>query len=214
MIRKLSLALIILIFATSIVYVGLLTNWFRYGVSLEALFVIIPLTLGTLLSAIVTTIAYWKRSTLNFVIAIVATVTAAGFTFAAQREAFGVFPSFYTNDIQKCPIGRIPTSQGEVEYWIELENPFANSHREYLFVHRKTDVYRIQIQIFDSGFHAVGYTSANNATDWGELTATSDSNIFLLKLGPSFIPGGRFKINLVSQQATRAQSTTDSNSIR
>ena len=116
-------------------------------------------------------------------------------------QAFGHMPSFFAKHVEKSPIGHVVTPQGDLEYWIALEDPFSSAHREYLFVGLGQEKYRIVIPIFDAPLTA--FVSPVNAADWGQLTVTSNPNIFVLTLGPSLIYEGRFQINLATHKAER-----------
>ena len=185
------------LWVVGVVYLGLLTNWFRYGLSLEAIFVVIPLLLGVIVSSVFAVLAYRRNSLRHLVAAFVGATLTSLLVVAVQLHSFGEMPSLYANDVQKSPIGRIVTPQGDVEYWIELENPFDHTHREYVVIRRDAKQYRLKVPIFNGP--AGGYLSATSASDWGQLEATSHPDVYLFKIG-SFLPaqGSSFKINLAT----------------
>lgn len=201
MIHRLALALVLIVLFCSITYAGLLTNWFRYKLSLEATFVVVPLVVGAFISILLAVVAYTKGSPKIFFGAVAVALVAAGIVVIVQMHVFGQIPTFFTKHIEKSPVGCLVTPQGDLEYWIELENPFTSAHREYLLVRRGHEQYRVPVPIFDSTQAA--FVSPVNVTDWGRLEVTTNPEIFILILGPSLIREGRFQINLAMHKAER-----------
>ncbi len=201
MIQKLAAVVVVIVLLCSFVYAGLLTNWFRYRLSLEAMFVVVPLVIGAFISVLLAVVAYIRGSTHSLISAIAVALVAAGIVVIAQMQAFGQMPSFFAKHIEKSPVGHVATPRGNLEYWIELEDPFARAHREYLLVRVGHEQYRIAVPIFDAPL--AGFVSPVNAADWGQLTTTSNPEIFVLTLGPSLLREGRFKINLAMRKAER-----------
>jgi len=200
-IQKLAAGLVAIVLLCSVAYAGLLTNWYRYGLSLEATFVIVPLAIGAFISVLLAVVAYIKGNSHSLISAVAVAIVAAVIVIIAQMQAFGHMPSFFINDVEKSPVGHLATAQGDLEYWIELENPFASAaHREYLVVKRERKQYRISVPIFDA---PQAFVSPVKATDWGRLELTSNLEILVLTLGPSLIREGRFQINLATQKAKR-----------
>jgi len=195
--RIASAALIVTVLATSTAYAGLLTNWFRYGVSLEAIFVLMPLALGTVTAAAVAL----NQSRRSLVTAALIAVGTCGVVLAAQLHAFGHLPSLSMNHVETSPVGRITIPLGVVEYWLELKYPFASGHSEYLLLRHNAAETRIAVPIFD--VPAAGYASPLVAEDWGRLTLTSDPNVLELELGPMLIREGRFRIDLRTRHVER-----------
>lgn len=204
MIRKLSIGLLTTLWLVCVAYLGLLSNWFRYGLSLEATFVAMTLVLGTLFSSALSILSFKRSSTGHLVGAFVGTALTAFIVVLAQLHAFGEMPSLYANNVEKSPIGRIITQQGGIEYWLELENPFACSHREYIVIRRNAIDRRIEVRLFKGPVG--GYVSGNKAADWCQLEPTSAPNIYLLKIG-SYLPasGNSFRINLETGVAEKIQ---------
>lgn len=201
MIQKLAVALIVIVLLCSSAYIALLTNWFRYRLSLEATLVAVPLAVGAFISVLLAVVAYIKGYSYSLIGAVVALLVAACIVMVVQQRTFGHMPAFFTNDVEKSPIGYLTTPQGSLEYWIELENPFASTHREYLLVRFGQEQYRIIVPIFDAPLSA--FVSPVDVTDWGQLTVTSNPEIFVLTLGPSLLREGRFRINLAMRQAEK-----------
>ena len=104
MIRKLSAGLVVTLCLVGVVYLGLLTNWFRYGLSLEATFVAIPLVLGTLVSSVFAVLAWRGNSTRRLLAAFVGT----GLTGLLERNCKHLercLPSMLTMLTKARPIG-------------------------------------------------------------------------------------------------------------
>jgi hypothetical protein len=187
--------------AGSAVYVGLLTNWFRYTPSLEATYVLFPLLLGTLVASSLALVSAKKLSRRHFIGATVIAAATIGVVIAAQLQAFGQLPALSTNHVLKSPTGTVATAEGPLEYWLQLENPFARSHGEYLILRAKREETRVAVPIFDGP--AGGFLAPLVAEDWGRLTLTSDANLLELELGPKLIAKGRFRIDLRKRHAER-----------
>jgi hypothetical protein len=200
-VRIASAVLIAALLAGSAVYAGLLTNWFRYTPSLEATFVLLPLVLGTLVASALALVAAIKLSRRQLIGAGVIAVAAAGAVVGAQLKAFGQLPALSTNHVVKSPIGTVTTTEGALQYWLQLENPFARSHGEYLILRGKTEETRVAVPIFDGP--AGGFLEPLSAEDWGRLMLTSDANLLELELGPKLIGKGRFRIDLRKRHAER-----------
>ena len=66
----------------------------------------------------------------------------------------------YANPVERSPTGRIVTPQGDVEYWVELENPFAYFHNEYLVIRRNDKEHRLKVPMFNGPVAA--YASGNS----------------------------------------------------
>jgi len=115
-------------------------------------------------------------------------------------------PSLYANDVDKSPTDRIVTPQGDVEYWIELENPFAHSHSEYVVIRRDAKEHRLKVPMFNGA--VAGYVSGRSAADWGQLETTPAPDVYLFKIG-SFLParGSSFRINLATGVVETIQRT-------
>jgi len=195
MVKIISIGLVITIWLLALVYLALLSNWFRYGFSLEALFVTIPLLLGALISSVFALLAYRSNSIRLVVLGFIAAGVTGLLVVAVQLHAFGKMPSLYVNDFEKSPTGRIVTRQGAFDYWIELNNPFAISHSEYIVIRRNAKEHRFKVPIFSDAVG--GYVSAGSVGDWGRLETTADSDVYILKIGPHLPSSGNsFRINV------------------
>jgi hypothetical protein len=195
MVKKISIGLVLAIWIVGLVYLALLSNWFRYGFSLEAMFVAIPLLLGVLISSVFALLAYRSNSIRLVVLGFIAAGVTGLLVVAMQLHAFGKMPSLYVTDLEKSPTGRIVTRQGALDYWIELKNPFVISHSEYVVIRRDAKEHRFKVPIFNEAVG--GYVSAGSVTDWGQLETTADSDVYIMKIGPHLPSCGHtFRINV------------------
>src|SRR5262245_50294923 len=199
MIRTCALLLGLLTVAAAIVLLGLLTNWFRYALSLEATVVVAVTVLAVFVVGWISYLSYRRNSAA--LLGLDATVVAASIAVVLliQREALGGLP--YVTHIEKSPPAVFQTTQGRFKYWIEIENPFSARHAEFLFVENGS-AKRIPIQVFAGP--ATGHESVTKADDWGTSSSTSDPNVAILTLGPRLSPSGRkFRIDIESGTASR-----------
>ena len=177
-----------------------MTNWFRYGLSLEATYVAVPALLGVLIIAGTAFLA-WRTSRVS--IGALTVIAAAGFaisTVAAHRHAFGTFgPGLALNHIETSGIATLHAHNTTVRYELELHNPFASSHREYLIVRANEKTHRILVRVFDSA--AAGYGIANQPSDWIILRPTADPNVYIAETGSFPAPMRAFRIDLRNSRA-------------
>lgn len=196
-----SAILIAALLSGSGLYAALLTNWFRYPVSLEATFVLIILAFGMLAAAVLALLASIKQSRRRLIAGFAVAIATAAAVIAAQFQAFGQLPSWSLNHVVKSPVGKVAISQESVEYWLQLENPFARSHSEYLIVRGRSGETRVPIPIFEGP--APAYAQPLVAEDWARLTPTADPSVVELEIGPNLIRKGRFRVDLRTGHAER-----------
>ena len=201
MVRKLSATLFAIVWFLSIIYLGLLTNWFRYPFSLESSFVALPLIIGIVLCSILAVVAFYIRGRKTLVATFLVAVITGGVVVHRQVEAFEQMPSINAEQVDKSPIGKVKASKEEAEYWIELKNPFANSHHEYLVIKRGNKENRVEVPIFNG--HVGGYAGSDKVEDWGTVEATSQPDTFIFTVGENLISPGRFKVNLATGQVEK-----------
>ena len=177
-----------------------MTNWFRYGFSLEATYVAAPAVLGLLIAS-GTAIVAWRTSRVVIAFATFVVVgTVSLITLAAHREAFGPGgPKTALNHVEASGIATLHAHNRTIRYELQLHNPFASSHREYLVLWLGERTYRIRVQILDSA--AGGYALPNVPNDWIVLRATPDPAIYIAETG-SFFPSHRaFRVDLRTERA-------------
>jgi hypothetical protein len=203
MIRIFALLLGILFIAAGVVLCGLLTNWFRYSLSLEATFVVVPTLIAILIVVWLSYVSYTRDSVRFLEIDAVVAVISIAIVLLIHHEAIGGLPHLYLSHNEKGPPAGLQTQRGPVRYWIEIENPFSNQHAEFLVL--VMDIgkeLRIPIQVF--GEPTKGYTSAAKPADWGTLSVTSDPNVAILTVGSYLSPSNeKFRVDLTTKTATK-----------
>src|SRR6266481_359889 len=177
MIRTFSLGLWLLTVAAGLILFGLLMNWFRYGLSLEATFVATTTVLAVLVVGWTSYLSYVRNDVAFLCLDAVVILSAVGIVLLVYEEALGGLPHFYISHKEKSPAAVLQTRQGSYKYWIEIENPFSASHEEFLVFDCENEK-RIPIQVFAGP--AKGYISAIKADDWGTLSPTSDPVVAIL----------------------------------
>jgi hypothetical protein len=204
MIRAFALVLWLLAVVAGLILFGLLTNWFRYGLSLEATVVATATVLAVLVVGWTSYLSHVKNNVGFLILEAVAILTTVGMVLHVYDKALGGLPHFYISDNEKSPAAVLQTRQGFYKYWIEIENPFSASHKESLVIdcgHEK----RITIQVFSGP--AKAYMSASEASDWGTLSLTSDPKVAILTLGPAFHSlnpsGDKFQIDIKNSTAIK-----------
>lgn len=201
MIRVFALLLAVTVLAAGIVLSGLVTNWFRYELPLQGIFVIVATWLSVLIVASVAYVTYTKNSNGLLGVSAVITVVLVIFVLFVYRSAIGGFPGFYLAHIERGPSAILQAQHGSITYWIELRNPFASQHAEFLVLAMESGKeQRIPIHIFSGP--SSGYMSATQPSDWATLSSTSDPNVVTLTLGPSLNQSDRrYRIDLLNKTA-------------
>jgi hypothetical protein len=201
MIRALALLLVLLILGAALLLCASLTNWFRYSLSLEATLVLAAAVLGIVAIAIVSYVAYTKNSTGWIAADAFIAVASIAAVLLVHDHAIGGLPRLHASHREKGPPAVLQTQRGEINYWIELQNPFSADHAEFLVL-KDGKERRIPIEVFSGP--TTGYASAAKPADWATLSLTPDPNIAVLTVGPLLSPSNqRFRIDLTTGTATR-----------
>jgi hypothetical protein len=201
MFRICALLLGLLGVAVAVILLGLLTNWFRYALSLEATVVVAVTVLAVFIVGGVSYLSYMRNSAAFLGLDAVVVAASIAVVLLIHREALGGLPRFYVAHKEKSPPAVLQTTQGSFKYWIEIANPFSARHAEFL-VFGNGSAKRIPIQVFAGP--ATAYMSATKVDDWGTLSSISDPNVAILTLGPRLSPsGGKFRIDIESGTAGR-----------
>lgn len=200
-IRNSAALLALLALAGAGVLCGLLTNWFRYELSLEATVVLVAAVAAVVVVGCIAWLAYRRGSVVGLRLAAVALVTAAGLVLVVHDQVIGGLPRFYLAHSERSPPALLQTPAGPVRYWIELENPFAKRHAEFLVLDSGRTV-RVPLDLaFDP---AGGFASAVVPQDWGTLTATAETDVATLTLGRFLSRSGeQFRVDLRNGTARR-----------
>ncbi len=163
-----------------------------------------PLVVSVALVSVLAATSYFLNSKYVLWAALLAALVGGGFVVHRQLDAFGEMPSFYMTRVNKSPMGMIKSHKEEIDYWIELINPFAKRHREYLMVKQGDIFHSIQVPIFQGP--AKGYVEASKVEDWGKLAKTAQRDVFLFTVNKAFSPAGRFKVNLATGKIVKVKS--------
>lgn len=204
MVRQLSLFLVLAFLLGSITLCGLLTNWFRYGLSLEAAVVFVAIVVSCAVVLVVCSISYTQNNARLAGVAVATVIVSIAFVLVVYNQTMGGLPKFYLSHIVRSPPDVIQTTDGRLRYWVELRNPFSRQHEEYLMV-RDGETKGIKLQLYTK---AVGmYVGATKPSDWSTLTPTKDPNIAIFTTGPSLaVDSRRFQVNLAVGTATVLQN--------
>jgi len=186
----------------NIVFIGILTNWFRYTLSLETTIIIIPL-LTFAAVVIPLQIVSLKKKWKSWITLSLSALSIAGAVFLFDllfKSTFGVLPSL--SNISRDDIGTstprtLSTPKGERTYHIELWNTFSSSHTEYLLINRSGTHRRITIPLFKEEVHG-GYSSPEDPAEWAILTPTKREDIYELNVHIS--QGAKFYIDIKNDE--------------
>ena len=136
---------------------GLLTNWFRYGPSLEALVTLVPLVLVSIGIVVLHFMALLdeRRSSTTTAWAFVSAVAGVLMTLLLNNSASGQYwPEWYKDHVEQNAPQQLVMNTGQLSYHLELHNPFATfEHEEYLVVSFDKTVKQIRLTLFD---HSLG----------------------------------------------------------
>src|SRR5262245_34415037 len=122
MVRVLAVVLGAIFVIVAVAFVGLLTNWFRYRLSLEASLVVAAVLGCVLLVVGISYVAYARNSARFLQFDVLAIAVSIGLVVYVQTSTMGGLPALRANHIEKSPSEVIQTSRGTLTYWIELEN--------------------------------------------------------------------------------------------
>ncbi len=204
MLKQLAAALLMLVWFLSVSYLAILTNWFQEGLSLEASMVATPLFINAALTTFLTVWAYFSQSKVLLWMGFLAAIIGGGFVVHRQMVVFGEMPSLNMNQVSKSPVGVLQTQKGEVDYWIELKNPFTTGHAEFLMIKQGSDYHTVTVPIFNGPTR--GYAEAAKVEDWGKLAPTAKPDLFIFTVNKSLSSAGRFRVNLKTEKAVKMRS--------
>lgn len=194
---NIALALVIVMMLLA---VGALSNWFRYGVSLEALFALTPLVAGGAVALILLSLARVKRTTGQLAAGMVVFAFSVIIFMVAHRQAFGTnLPSLHANHVVTSGTATLQTEHGTLSYHLDLHNPFAGSHRELLIIESAGKTREFELPIFEEGVAVGGYVGPARPDDWVTLRPTGKPGAFEVLTGPGLLVNKRFQIKLESK---------------
>ena len=196
--KTILLSLIInLIFIINLI--GTSTNWFRYPNSLETSFIIIFNVLLFLILIIPTHIFFILKKSTNkiiFISILIASCLSLGVYTTVIYQQHGTL--ILLNHIVKNKVQSIKNQ--DIQYNIELYNPFSNSHEERLILFKNNKKYIIKLNIFTNKLFA--FTSSDDPKDWCTLKTTEESNILNLNVS-DYLSESKFLINLQKNVAKK-----------
>jgi len=196
--RKFVVSVTLLYTIGAISVLGFLSNWFRYGFSLEGMLVAASLVISMFVVLPTAIFAFRRRSSLFSAVLVAAILGSVLVVATAHRGAFGSwFPSPYLNHIESSGIAVLDTNGKTLRYRLELLNPFATSHREYLIFNRGTSDEQIQLPIFDNV--SSGYLNALQPAEWVVLRPTTDDDVFQVEITYR-VAEKFFKVNLQTKE--------------
>lgn len=179
-----------------------LTNWFRYPLSLEGSFVLMPVLL---IIAAGLVLHGWAFRTLgrNYIApcAAVASLVLAGATTIVQsQQAFGRWlPPIRADDIDRNADQVIEAADGTpVVYHLELHNPFGSGAKAYLVGTFRRKPFRVNLPIG----RLAGYGDAIKPSDWLMLTPTNKPGSFVAKVTVDPSRAYMFVVDLEKKTAT------------
>jgi hypothetical protein len=203
LLRSLVIASMTSVGVVAIVLACALTNWFRYPLSLEASYVLLPVV-G--ISGVGIVLHIWALRTLGqnkFVLcaAITSLLLVVFTTGALTKEAFGSWmPTVAANHIDRNGDQVIRSSDGTaVVYHLELHNPFATTATTYLIGTLHDRSFKVDLPIG----RVAGYGDPIVPSDWVTLTQTSAPHIFAAKVSVDPSHEHHFLVDLDRQVATR-----------
>jgi len=205
MVRTSALTLAILFIIAAILLLGLLTNWFRYSLSLEAIFVIAAVCIAVVLVIWLSYVTYARNSGGFLGATAAVAIVSAAIVLLVHDNTIGGMPHLALSHVEKSPPAVLQAQRGDIKYWLEIENPFSSQHAEFLVLDDGKER-RIPIQLFVEP--SKGYTSAAKSSDWGVLSLTSDSNVLVLTVGPFLSSSSKkFRVDLTISRATEVPNT-------
>jgi hypothetical protein len=189
----------------AVCFLGLSTNWFRYNMSLEQAVAAVPAVLGILL-VVPLGIFVWIRRSEGVAIAVIVIVASASILslivlLAAPREAV---PSFARDHIERSGTAELQAHGRTIKYELELHNPFATSHHEYVVITVDAIEHRIPLQLFSG--RVGGYASPRTPKDWVVLHPSQSPAVYFVEIGYFLGPtNGFFSVDLRTNTATKVQ---------
>jgi hypothetical protein len=173
-----------------------LTNWFRYPLSLEATFVLVPTLTIVVVGAILHVLAFrvMHRQSFAAYAAVASVVFATMVTMALSKEAFGYWvPRLPAADVDRNEDQVAYTSDGTtVVYHLELHNPFARSAKMYLVGTINDRPFKLMLPVG----RIAGYAEAIQPSDWVTLSPTPRSGVYVANLTVNPVRKYTFEVDL------------------
>jgi len=146
---------------------GGLTNWFRYGMSLESgfLFLLYLILTGILLipAHLIGVIAKLRKKNPKIpnILNLIPTIALIIISFSLLKFITGNFIPFTKGHVSDGVHHLFINHKGEkIEYWVEFTNPFLEKHEEHLVLINNDEQHRIKIKAKQkAGGYVVGSDS-------------------------------------------------------
>lgn len=201
--RKLVVAAVLLYAAGAIAMICLLSNWFRYSLSLEAMLVAAVIITGGTVVLTVGAIAFKRPSRALVIMLLVTVLGFCAWITAMHRSEFGTWiPPLQFHHVVTSGYATLATRGEMLRYGVELRDPFSSAHEEYLVVDWSGGKREIRLPIFD---HAPsGYGGAAETRDWVVLLPTDNENVFVAQIG-SYLSDKRFRVDISTGDVTVLQ---------
>jgi hypothetical protein len=175
--RRATIAIFVALITLTAVAIGALSNWFRYGLSLEATLSVAPLLVACAAVLTIVVVTYRDPSSRSAGLALTATVCGIVLALVAHRSAFGDWlPRFKGGDVASSGFAQLQAHGQTLSYALELHNPFARSHKEFVIAKRGSETHQIQIRVFDRA--AGGYGDALSPEEWIILRPTNNRDVY------------------------------------
>ena len=200
--RKFIVIVALLYTTAAVVVLGFISNWLRDSLLLEGA-VIVPTLVFSIPVVLVVAVMAYRRENEWLTVALVAIVLGSGWYAAkTHRDAYGEWlPSLASVEVETSGTAKLNTRGQDLLYRLELHNPGAITHREYLVATRGSTEQRIRLPVFDDA--RSGYVSAKTPNDWIILHPTPDTNVYRAEIGRFLFVRKTFQVNL----QTRAVKT-------
>lgn len=189
-------AILAIYFIALIGVVAMLTNWFRYLPSLEAMFVMRALLVPTGVMVALYVVGM-KRRRLGATLMIITTAISAIVTSAAIRQAYGSFGRPALDHVEQNGEQSVRIGDRTLTYHLELINPYSTA-RSVLVIREGGAERRIDVPLFRRGVAA--FVAADKPADWIQLAPTTTPNVLELRTS-SYLREGRFHIDLTTGEA-------------
>jgi len=199
---------IFLVFAYFVV--ALSTNWFHDQLPAGSSIVMVPLAVISLLVLILHLRSLLSKKQGWIINSLPFLSTIVGIAMMVSFE--GGFPNWSSNEITRSALQTLPTDRGDIIYYIELNNSFSSSHKEYLVMSRSGQENRVQIPIFKQK-NVTAFLYSGDPSDWCVLEKTGNPDVYILNIG-WHLRESRFLIDTTKGVVKEVTSALDFHRVR
>jgi hypothetical protein len=206
--RKFIVIITLLYTAAAVAALGFLSNWFQEPPMLAGSAIVTTLVFSLPVALVVAVIAYriyneWLTLALAAII-----IGSTGYLLKTHHDAYGEWlPSLASAEIETSGAALLDAHGQTLRYRLELHNPGAVAHREYLVVTRGGQDLRLRLPVF--GETRSGYVSAKIPSDWIVLRPTEDANVYQAETGRFLFVRKTFRVNLQTREVTALATKSD-----